>query len=222
MRANGQLRPAIRQTGLCLTLCRRAERAGQKHDLDAQRAEQRRERFCVLFRQNLRRGHECGLVAVFCRAVDGGGGHYGLAAAHIALHQPVHDRAGGKVAQNVADGRLLRAGQREAERGIERLHLRADIRLRGGLVPLAAHDGEPRREDKKLLKHQPPARLGQQLPVRGLVHRLVCQPHRTQMISAAHVLRQNLRQRVCTGRERVLHAFDKQLVGDARRERVDG
>ena len=65
----------------------------------------------VLLGQDLRRRHETGLVAVLHCHERGDQGDDGLAASHIALHQPVHGPVRGHVCFDLGDHPFLRSGQ---------------------------------------------------------------------------------------------------------------
>ena len=70
----------------------------------------------VLLGQQFGRRHERGLQSAAHGARGGGGGHHGLAAAHVALHQPHHGPIGGEIAIDFGERARLRAGERERQR----------------------------------------------------------------------------------------------------------
>ena len=119
VRAHHDLRRAVCETRLDLTLLRRRHRPSQQRKRHAQRREQRRECFIVLLGENFRWRHERGLHAAArrekCRSRRDGG----LAAAHVALHQPVHRRAGGEVVRDLPQHLLLCRRQAVGERGVK-------------------------------------------------------------------------------------------------------
>ena len=78
-----------------LLLC--CERARELHDADAEGGEKRREGINVLTRENFGRGHERALQARAVRRPDAGRRDESLAAADVALYEPVHRAAGGHV-----------------------------------------------------------------------------------------------------------------------------
>ena len=88
-----------------------AQRAGQKNRSDAKRCHQRGQRSGMLFGQDFRGHHQSGLATAFGCTIGGSGGNHGLAAAHIALHQPVHGDWAGQIRSDLRDDPLLRAGE---------------------------------------------------------------------------------------------------------------
>ena len=70
----------------------------------------------MLLGQQFGRRHERGLQSGADRARGGRGGHHGLAAAHVALHQPHHGPVRGKIAIDFGQRARLRAGERERQR----------------------------------------------------------------------------------------------------------
>ena len=106
--------------------------------------------------QDLRGGHQGRLAAVFRREVDAGGGHHGLAGAHVPLAEPVHGKARAHVGECLVDGAALGPRQGEGEGGVEGRHVH---RLHGGDRYGAAPGPEPGKaqgEEEELLKGQPP------------------------------------------------------------------
>ena len=69
----------------------------------------------MLFGKYLGRRHQCRLIAVFHRGEHREKRDDRLAAADVALDQPVHRRVGLQVAEDLADDLFLGAGQRERE-----------------------------------------------------------------------------------------------------------
>ena len=221
MRADDQLRLAGGELLACGALLRGSSGAGQQQHAHAERPEQLRERPRVLLGQNFRGGHEGGLPAVPDGAEARGSCDHRLAAADIALHEPVHHMAGGQILQDLVDRALLRAGQTEGQRGIKALHAVRRIRLGRQLRPGRAQDGQARGEDEKLLKDQPLARPLQRGPIGRLVDRRIGLGHAAKIIFPPHLFRQDLRQQLRRERERLLHALGHQAVGKSRRQRID-
>ena len=69
----------------------------------------------MLLCQNFRRGHKGRLETVQVRTVRRRSGDHGLAAAHIALDQPVHGNALSQVLRDFPDGPLLGTGEGKGE-----------------------------------------------------------------------------------------------------------
>ena len=125
--------------------------------------------------QDFRRRHQRRLIAV-------GDAHQHrvqrddrLAAADVALQQPVHRHVAGHVGGHFADRRLLARRQLERQppanagvdlgRGRQRRRPKAEL-----LLPAPGHDGQLQHE--QLLKHEPPPRPGQFVRVlRGMDRR---------------------------------------------------
>ena len=77
--------------------------------------------------QNLGRGHQRRLVAVGNRQQHGIHGHDRLAAAHVALQQPMHGMRPGHVGRDFGDRLLLPGRQLEGKQAEN-----ASVDLRGG------------------------------------------------------------------------------------------
>ena len=176
----------------------------------------------VLLGEDFSRGHEGRLMAVLDRAEARRRRDHRLAASDVSLHEPVHGTAGREVAQNVIDGRLLRAGEREGEKLIKRLHMARVHGLGAELVPLCADGGEACGKDEKFLKDEPPARFLQSLKRRGKVHRLIGKVRGAKTIAGLHSLRQNVRKSIQARVERLPDARADELVGDAGGEGING
>ena len=155
VRADDQLRLAGGDLFARRALLRGRLRAGQKQNLHAERPKERRERLRMLLGEDLGRRHERRLTAVLDSAVAGGGRDHRLAAADVALHQPVHHMAGGQIGEDRVDGGLLRMGQLEGQSGIECRHALRLIRHGGKRRARRAQDGKTGGKDEKLLKDQP-------------------------------------------------------------------
>ena len=221
VRADDQLRLAGGELFTCGALLHGSSGAGQQQHAHAERPEQLRERPRMLLGQNFRGCHEGGLPAVPDGAEARGSCDHRLAAADVALHEPVHHMAGGQILQDLVDRALLRAGQTEGQRGIKALHAVRRIRLGRQLRPGRAQDSQARGEDEKLLKDQPLACPLQRGPIGRLVDRRIGLGHAAKIIFPPHLLRQDLRQQLRRERERLLHALGHQAVGKSRRQRID-
>ena len=88
----------------------RRVRAGNEPVISATGMSERREPALeilrVLLGQQLRRRHERGLQPAADGARGGRGGHHGLAAAHVALHQPHHGPVVGEIAIDFRSARV--------------------------------------------------------------------------------------------------------------------
>ena len=127
----------------------------------------------MLAGQQLGRGHDDGLLLVFRREKSAGRGDEGLAAADVALQQPVHPPAGAQVGVGLRDGAALRARRGKGQGRKELLRV-----ARGeGLprLPLLARAQKLQRaaEGEQLLKDQPPPRLPDVLRRLGIVDALI-------------------------------------------------
>ena len=97
--------------------------AGQKSDRDAHGFKQTTQGLMVLLCQNLRRCHQRRLTAIDGCKIRGCRRHHGLAAAHIALHQPVHRRAFSEISQNLIHSFFLGTSERKGQRIQKRLQI---------------------------------------------------------------------------------------------------
>ena len=91
-----------------------AETAGQPRDRDAQRPKPAEKAVPVLLGEQLRRRHDGHLVPVGHGEQRGGGGDHGLAAAHVALHEPHHRAAAREIRVDVRQRGPLAGGELEA------------------------------------------------------------------------------------------------------------
>ena len=91
-------------------------------DADAERQQQRREFARVLPRQQLGRRHQRRLQTVAAPpSTIGRGGDQRLAAADVALQEPVHRHVASHVVPDLSIDAPLRAGQRKGKRRLEAL-----------------------------------------------------------------------------------------------------
>ena len=113
--------PTTRSTSPAAISCSRAARwlgrqaAGQLGAADLAGGQHAFERQGMLPGEDFRGGHQHRLVAVGDRQQHGVDGHHRLAAAHVALQQPVHRQRAGHVGGNLGDRLLLARGQLEGE-----------------------------------------------------------------------------------------------------------
>ena len=89
--------------------------AGQLRAADLAGGQQPLERQGMLPGEDFRGGHQHRLVAVGHRQQHGIDGHHRLAAAHVALQQPVHRQRPGHVGGDLGNRLLLPGGQLEGE-----------------------------------------------------------------------------------------------------------
>ena len=206
---------------LDLALLLRGHGAGQPPNAKPQRPEQFRQRVGVLFGQDLGRRHEGGHIAVFKTVVDQRRRDEGLAAAHVALHQPVHDRAGVHVGDGLLHRAALRPGGGEGESRPEAAEitlLHADARV---LRPLAPHPAEGAGEDEELLKDEPPPGQIERFKVSGKVDVFKGVAGLRKLAALPHVVRQHVRQLVETGVETLPDALEHGALIEPRRHAVD-
>ena len=115
----------------------------------------------MLLGEDFRRRHDGGLKPGLDGAEARGGGDHRLAASDVALHQPVHGPRRGKIAQDVCNRALLRAGQTEWKRIIKRGH---HVGAAGKAGPGGARPPERGKacgKNKEFLENKPPPRLVQ-------------------------------------------------------------
>lgn len=187
--------------------------------MDAKRPQQRGQRLFMLLGQNFRRRHERRLLPVFDRAEAGRRRDHRLAAADIALHEPVHHMAGGQIAQDLVNCAALRTRQPEGQRAEKRVHASGVIRDGMHIRSRRAKDGQTRRENEKFLKDEPLPRPLQRVPALRRMDRRIRLRHAAQAVLLPHRLRQKLRQRA-RRRKRLPDAGAERPVGQPRRQRV--
>ena len=219
VRADDQLRLAGGELFTRGALLRGSSGAGQQQHAHAERPEQLRERPRVLLGQNFRGGHKGGLSAVPDSAEARGSCDHCLAAADIALHEPVHHMAGGQIAQDLVNCAALRTRQPEGQRAEKRVHAGGVIRDGMQIRSRCAQDGQTRRENEKFLKDEPLPRPLQRVPALRRMDRRIRLRHAAQAVLLPHRLRQKLRQRA-RRRKRLPDAGAERPVGQPRRQRV--
>ena len=199
-----------------------ARRAREQRAAQREPREQRREILVMLPRENLRRGHERRLPAVLSGEPDARGGDHRLAAADVALTETVHRAARAHVGDGITDGAALRPGERKGQAFIKRLHIE---RAAGGPrdVPAPrAQQLQPAGEQEQLLEGETAARRLQRLRRGGKVDVLIGEADVAQLVGAAHLVGQDVRQQLAAGVEPLPHGAREQQLADPGRQRVDG
>lgn len=107
------------------------ETAREPRDRDAERFEPSAQLARVLFRQQLGRRHQRGLVARIDGLCCGQGRHHGLAAADVALQQTLHRMRLVQIERDLAGHAPLRARERERQRAEQARDERVRIGARG-------------------------------------------------------------------------------------------
>ena len=107
MGTDKQLRRSVSRSGIGLLAGALAQTARQPHHLDAQRLKPALKGIAVLLGQQFGRRHHGNLMTMrdgsqCCCSRD-----YGLAAAHVALHQPHHRMGLGEIGVDIGEGRHL-------------------------------------------------------------------------------------------------------------------
>ena len=195
--------------------------AGQQIHGNIQRPEELFQAGAVLLSQDFRGGHERGLLAVICRAERRRRGHHGLAAAHVALHQPVHGRALLKIRENLPNGPLLGPRQGKGQDAVKGLHITIGIRNRLFFRPGRPHQAQARGKDEEFLKNQPFFGLLRLSHILWLVNGEVGFPGGQDAVFPPHRLRQDFRRRV-THRQSLGNELQQYGVAQPRRQRIDG
>ena len=130
--------------------------AGQQGTPDAQIFQQGGQALVVLLGQDLRGGHQGRLAAVLHAEVHTGGGHHGLAGAHVSLTETVHGRAGAHVRQGLLHAAALGVCQGKGQGAVEGLHVHLTAGGHMDHLTALAEPLQPDGEEKQLLKGQPP------------------------------------------------------------------
>ena len=115
VRADDDLGAAVCNFRFPLPLLRGSERACHESYGNPERGKELFQRLRVLLGENFGRRHEGRLMAVLHHTEARRRRDHRLAASDVSLHEPVHGAAGREVLQNVVDGRLLGAGEREGK-----------------------------------------------------------------------------------------------------------
>ena len=154
--ADHQIHLPRRQGGVELLPGLPLHRAGEQAHPHPCPPQQRGQGAEVLLGQQLRGGHQGALAAVFRRQPRPVGRHHGLARAHIALHQPVHGRAGGGVGRHLLHGPPLGGREGEGQQGQKLLRRRDGKAHSLRPLPPGAQQGHAAGQAEQLLEDQPP------------------------------------------------------------------
>ena len=173
MCSHDQSRPSVHYGPTAFPSLRCRKRSCQQHCLIGKciGAQQCLQLLIMLYRQDLRWGHQRGLTAVHGHLQHGQHGNDGLSGAHIALQQPVHHPAGGHILPDLRQCRPLSLRQREGKR----LHDSFQRRLPRGhkvgalRLPLISRQ-HAQRKQQKLVKAQPLPRPPEILHGPGEMH----------------------------------------------------
>ena len=194
VRADGDGGAALFQIGQNLLAQRLPLPADEEADLDAERLEVLLEIRVVLLGEDLGRRHERALEAGVERLHHRRDGDDGLAAADVALDEPVHLPPGHRVVRDVLDGAELRAGEREREHVVDEppgvVAGRAERRA-GHVLPLLVREREQELEEEQLLELQPPLRPAEFARVFREVDRAEGDVAGDEVVALAHPLRQH-------------------------------
>ena len=196
--------------------------AGQQGAPDAQVLQQGGQAVVVLLGQDLRGGHQGRLAAVLYAEVHAGGGHHGLAGAHVPLDQPVHGGAGAHIGKGLLHTAALGVRQGEGERGIERLHVHAAAGRHVDHLPALAEPIQADGEEEQLLKGQPPPGQVQGLRALREVDVLVGVLDAAELVLPPHLIRQHVRQDVGTGGKPLADGPGQNQLADPGGKGVDG
>ena len=138
--------------------------AGKQLHPHAKPGEHFSEGLVMLLRQNLRGSHNHGSVAVQEREIRRSRRDQRLAAANVALYQPVHREFPLHIRDTVPDGVFLRVRRFERQRPPQRSYIRRLHDCAGVLPAPALHHGQPQFKGQQLLEHQTAARFCILLP----------------------------------------------------------
>ena len=183
----------------------------------------------MLLDQDFRRRHEGDLVSGFDRLQCRERRDDGLAAAHIALQQPLHRLAAGEVAADFRDHARLRLGQRERQALVEDARQRAVAAQARRLAPGAR---APMHLQRELLREQFVELEPRPRRMRALVERSLRRIGR-RFVQVAHGLREApqsprlarpRRQRFAEqrgiARQRAVHELAQRVLRESRRRRI--
>ena len=189
---------------------------------DSQRLHQGGQALVMLPGQNLRGGHQRRLAAVFHREVHAGGGHHGLAAAHVPLTKAVHGPAGGHVPQGLLHTSALGLRQGEGERAVKRPHVHGAEGLHLHGPPPLPQPPEAQGEEEQLLKGQPPPGQLQGLTAGGEVDVLIGVAHPAELVLPPDLVRQDVGQNIPAGVQPLADGPGEDHLADSGGEGVDG
>ncbi len=162
VRANHQLRVALRDVVARLLLAARLLRAGEQNDAIAGGFQNAARRQVMLRGQNFRGRHERDLVAVLDGDDRSLEGDNGFAGADVALQQAAHGRGLGHVAGNLLEHALLRSRGMKRQNALDGgAHDIVDLEGDAGLgAHLAALKLQAEFKEEQLLEDQPDERRG--------------------------------------------------------------
>ena len=196
--------------------------AGQQHAADAQFFQQRGEAGEVLPGQNLRGGHQGRLTAVFHTEIHAGGGHHGLAGAHVSLTQAVHGGAGGHVGDGLLHAAPLGIGQGEGQRVVEGGHVHHLKGSHGHRLPPLPQTPQSDGEEKQLLEGQPPPGQVQRLGALREVDVLIGVFDAAEMVGLPYLVRERVGQDVGAGVQSLPYGPGEHQLADPGGEGIDG
>ena len=153
----------------------------------------------MLLCQNFCGRHHRGLLAIHYRQQSCCRCNHGLAAAHIALDQPVHRLAGLQIGNNFLNCPHLSPCQGKWQSIIKVFQVGALIgrRFLGG--PLGTHKGQACGEDEKFLENKPLFGLLHFFPRGGGVDGAVCPVGIHNAVGPSHLRRQDLCRGIANG-----------------------
>ncbi len=151
VRADDELRLAARHGLLRRALRRRAKAPDEPRDVDVERRQPLRDLAEVLLGEDFGGRHQRHLEAALDRAGGGQRRHHRLAAADVALHEPMHGPRAGEVGLDLGPHPVLRPREleRQAVAQLRRQLTRASQRMRAPLLARVA-----RRAQGDLLREQ--------------------------------------------------------------------
>ena len=196
--------------------------AGEQSARQAEAGEQRGQIFVMLAGQYFRGGHQGRLPAALGGEPHAGGGHHGLAAAHIALAQAVHGPAGGHIAYGVRDSPPLGGGEGKGQGGIEGRHVRRLTGQAGHRLPPLPQQGQTAAQKEQLLKYQTPPRGVQRLLRGGKVDVLVGKPGIAQMVRLPDPVRQHIFRQVAALVQPLAYGLGHHSLCQPRRQGING
>ena len=200
----------------------RRERAGEQAHTNSRRLQQGGEGAGVLLGQHLGGGHEGGLHPGLGGQIGPPGGHHRLARAHVALNQPVHGTAGAEVGGHLLHHPALGLGGGEGEQR-EKFLQRPGGNYPARCVPSTVLEhGKTCGQVEELLKGEPPP--GQVQTLRGVGKVDVAEGKFSlgQLVVQAYRTGQRLGHLGGAGLHRRAGERAEQVVGNARRQGVDG
>ena len=153
--ADDQLDAAVGQGLVDLFLLRRLDGPGEQGNGDVGGLKQLGQGLVVLGGQDLRGGHEGRLGPGLDYRPAQGGGHGGLAAAHVPLDEAVHGAVPGHVGDGLRDGPPLGAGEPEGQQVLKFLWEAVGQGVGVSGAPPLFDGHEPQLQHQELLEDQP-------------------------------------------------------------------